>query len=426
MISKDILHSDFLYSDEYGQTTNREEMCALIDRWKYLLIERGAGKGDSLGISLVRVNTNNIALVIAAGELAMKVLLLDKPVCMETVDRTKAALYAPINFLVLDSYLDAIPHYRKMVDDYANNIIMESEIDAVTERMTEIWGTAEDDYIMSSTSGTTFMPQKYIVTQEEAYRLAFRNSQVFGYQEESRVCHTRNLHHVSSMTHFLLPSLIASKYHYYYNIYHDISMFPEWLRNTEITHVFFGSAFVVRDLVKYANHPMKVPLTINISGFTIPEEYIQICKDLNVIFDSHYGSVQTGGPTLINRVTADSVFEPNWLGVEPDDYFKMDAWFDGVQVLGPYPGFRMIDDDLREEDGKWYHIGRSDASPLEKRLKKEYPNIDLNVYGRFVVIWSDDIIDDQAGYKTIHLNKELWTTETKVNAYQLMGYLEKL
>jgi acyl-CoA synthetase (AMP-forming)/AMP-acid ligase II len=400
-------------------------MCDLVDRWKYALLSYGAEPGKSLGISLIRVNPNHIALVIAAGELGLKLILLDKPVVAETIHRTKAALFAPIDLHVIDKYLIMNDAYMEMVEQYCISNIHEDTINLATKRATEIIGAADDVYLCGSTSGTTGIPKPVYYTQKDCYDLALRNTRVFDFEENSKVCHTRNMHHVSSMLTFLLPSLIRCKNHYYYNIYHDITNFPEFMRTNKITHSFFGSEFVVYDLVKYGFKPFEEPLKINISGFTVPENYINICKNLNVEFYSHYGSVDTGVPILLNKVTKGSIYSENWLGKLPDDYYEIKKWIDCVQISHPKFGIKNLPDDLIDDRyGNWYLNTRRDKNPYESGLREE-SNLDLNIYGNHIVVWDSKIPFSHGNYKIHYLDKKTWTTETKINVYQLRGYLDK-
>lgn len=424
MINKNILTENFSYEDEKGNVVSREEMCTLIDRWKYLLVERGAKRGDSLGISLVMVSPNHLALVIAAGELAMKLILLDKPAAMETIDRTKAAVFDPIDFHVIDDYLAASEPYMEMVNRYCKQNIFENEIDAVTCTIEEDFGSPNDIYLCGSSSGTTSKPKPVYFTQHDCFELSERNIKVFKFEQNSVVCHTRNMHHVSCMMTFLLPALMISDRHYYYNIYDVMSGFPAFIKEKKIDRVFFGSPFVVRDLVKYSVGPFDVPVLINLSGFTIPAEYIEYCEFFNVEFLSHFGSVDTGIPLLLNHVTKDSKFEENWLGVEPDDYYRI-IQDDVVRVEGPWVGYRILEDRLKFKNGKWYHEGRVDVDPVEKACKRLLKK-DLSVYGNNLIIWNDSEGVEVPGMTVHYLSKEQWTTETKVNVYQLLGYLEKI
>ena len=424
MINKNILTENFSYEDEKGNVVSREEMCSLIDRWKYLLVERGANRGDSLGISLVMVSPNHLALIIAAGELAMKLILLDKPAAIETIDRTKASVFDPIDFHIIDDYLAASEPYMEMVRRYCKQNIFETEIDAVSGKIEEDFSNPDAVYLCGSSSGTTSRPKPVYFSQHDCFELSERNIDVFKFEKDSVVCHTRNMHHVSCMMTFLLPSLMVADKHYYYNIYDVMSGFPAFIKEKKVDRVFFGSPFVVRDLVKYSVGEFDVPVLINISGFTIPAEYVEYCEFFNIEFLSHFGSVDTGIPLLLNHVTKNSKFEENWLGVEPDDYYRI-IIDDIIQVEGPWVGSRVLEDRLTEKNGKWYHNGRTEIDPVEKACKRLLKK-DLSVYGNNLIIWNDSEGVEVPGMTVHYLSKEQWTTETKVNVYQLLGYLEKI
>lgn len=424
MINKNILTENFSYEDEKGNVVSREEMCSLIDRWKYLLVERGAKRGDSLGISLVMVSPNHLALIIAAGELAMKLILLDKPAAIETIDRTKASVFDPIDFHIIDDYLAASEPYMEMVRRYCKQNIFETEIDAVSGKIEEDFSNPDAVYLCGSSSGTTSRPKPVYFSQHDCFELSERNIDVFKFEKDSVVCHTRNMHHVSCMMTFLLPSLMVADKHYYYNIYDVMSGFPAFIKEKKVDRVFFGSPFVVRDLVKYSVGEFDVPVLINISGFTIPAEYVEYCEFFNIEFLSHFGSVDTGIPLLLNHVTKNSKFEENWLGVEPDDYYRI-IIDDIIRVEGPWVGSRVLEDKLTEKNGKWYHNGRTEIDPVEKACKRLLKK-DLSVYGNNLIIWNDSEGVEVPGMTVHYLSKEQWTTETKVNVYQLLGYLEKI
>jgi acyl-coenzyme A synthetase/AMP-(fatty) acid ligase len=423
MINKNILTDNFSYEDEKGNVVSREEMCSLIDRWKFLLVKRGAMRGDSLGISLVMVSPNHLALIFAAGELAMRLVLLDKPAAVETIDRTKASVFNPIDFHVVDEYLAKSEPYMEMVNRYCKMNIFETEIDSVTEKMLEDYSSPDEIFLCGSSSGTTSRPKPVYFTQKDCFDLSKRNTGVFKFEPQSVVCHTRNMHHVSCMMTFLLPALMVADKHYYYNIYDDMPNFFTFIKEKKVDRVFFGSAFVVRDLVKYFSDQFDATLLINLSGYTIPAEYVEYCEFFNVEFLSHFGSVDTGIPLLLNHVTKHSKWQENWLGVEPDDYYKIITG-DEILVEGPWVGRRVLEDKLTEKNGKWYHNGRVEVDPVEKACKRLLKK-DLSVYGNNLIIWNDSEGVEVPGMTVHYLSKEQWTTETKVNVYQLLGYLEK-
>lgn len=429
MISKNLLPHSFTYEDEFGNVIARDEFCSLVDRWKSLLVKRNAKRGNSLGISLVMVNPNHLALIFAAGELGLKLVLLDKPICMETVPATKAALFAPIDFHVCDEYLyDSVewPHYREMIDRYCSVNIMEDEILDHTEEYSEIHGSDDDIYLCGSTSGSTGEGTIVEFTQFFCVELAFRNINVFGFTPNSVVCHTRNMHHVSCMLTFMLPSLLIASKHYYYNIYYDITKLFSFMQLKKVDQVFFGSHFVVEDMIA-SDVVFDVTPKINISGYTVPEEYIDYCAKHNVEFMSHYGSVDTGIPLLVNHVTKDSKFRSHWLGREPDDYYELE-WCPQtarVEVRGPWgPKPRELQDYISPlSDGTWSFFGRLEKNVTEEVLRN-VTGKDLTVIDDHIVFWEDCHFSRDCRYHIHHLDKKTWTTETKINLHQLRYYLK--
>lgn len=428
MINKSILPRAFTYEDEYGNVTTREEMCSLINRWKSLLVERGAKRGNSLGISLVFVSPNHIALIFAAGELGLQLVLLDKPICKETIPATKANLFAPIDYHVVDRFLfDSVewPHYREMSERYCSHNIMEDEIISHTEEYSGIHGMEHDVYLCGSTSGTTGEGKIIEFTQQDCYFLALRNIDVFQFNTESVVCHTRNMHHVSCMLTFMLPSLMVSNKHYYYNIYHDLPKLFPFMRDRQVDQVFFGSHFVVEDMIK-TDIVFDVAPKINISGYTVPEEYIDYCAKHNVEFMSHYGSVDTGIPLLLNHVTKDSKYIPNWLGVEPDDFYEL-MWRPSngtAEVSGLNFEHVVLQDYISpRSDGMWCHFGRLEKNVTEEVLRN-VTGKDLTVIDDHIVFWEDCHFSRDCRYHIHHLDKKTWTTETKINLHQLRYYLK--
>jgi hypothetical protein len=149
VITKHIISDGFTLDDSWSITT-REELCELIDRWKYLFVSKGAKRGDSLGVSMLMVDANHIAVLFAAAELGLSLAILDKPVVEETINRTKAAIFGGIDFHVACKYAKTQPNYLKMLDRYVTHNIWEDEINQVTETYREIHCQPEDTYLIST------------------------------------------------------------------------------------------------------------------------------------------------------------------------------------------------------------------------------------------------------------------------------------
>jgi hypothetical protein len=121
-------------------------------------------------------------------------------------------------------------------------------------------------------------------------------------------------------------------------------------------------------------------------GFTLNETFVDLAREYNVKFHSHYGSIDTAIPLLINFVDEDSVVKENGLGVLADDFYQ----FDGKEIrceLWDEP--RYIEDTLYLIDGHFF---------IEPRELPEVP---------------DDV------------DLEPFFQDTKINFEQLRGYLNE-
>lgn len=431
VITKHIISDGFTLDDSWSITT-RDELCELIDRWKYLFVSKGAKRGNSLGVSMLMVDANHIAVLFAAAELGLSLAILDKPVVEETINRTKAAIFGGIDFHVACKYAKTQPNYLKMLDRYVTHNIWEDEIDQVTETYREIHCQPDDVYLISTSSGTTGKPKTDIFSHKRSIDLLLRNVDIFKYEKTSKVCHTRNMNHVSSMLIGLMPTFYACDKHYFFNIYGNPENFPRYIKDNQIDRVFIGSEFVVRDLVKNATQQnIRFDTTVfgSISGFPLPASYVDYCRDLNMELFSHIGSAGVGVVILLNHMTANTIHEENLLGVTPDDYYRLELENGITWVSSKFDNYatrNIQEDHLLCENGKWYYNGRTSKNPLEDEIRDALGK-NCNTYHDFLVIWDSDPIDIPEKFrhlKTYYLNKELWTTETKVNTYQLMGYLE--
>lgn len=431
-ITKNIISPDLVFTDLENRIFDRHDLCNLIDRWKYLLVSKGAKRGNSLGVSMVHMDANHVAILFAAAELGLKLVILDKPVVEETIHRTKAALFSPIDFHIICKYMRALPIYMKMSEKYCIHNISDNEIDQVFDTYEQIDCMPGDSYLQAASSGSTGEPTPYEYSHEECYDLIYRLANVLKYEQTSRVCHTRNMNHVSAMLVGILPMFVACDNHFVFNIYHDARDFPKFINENKIDRVFIGSEFVMRDLVNNAreqNIRFDTTVIATISGFPLSSKYIDYCRDLNMEIMSHIGAVGIGIVVVNNHITENSIHEDNLLGVLPDDFYQLQLINGKCWVsckTDNYATQRLLEDDLRYENGKWYYDGRSARNPLEDEIR-EVLNKNCNIYLNYLVIWDSDPVEIPDKYKHLsvyYLSKELWTTETKVNAYQLRSYLD--
>jgi len=456
MINTDLIPENFKFypvniwkpqlHDDIG--FDKTQFISLVNRWKYLFhVKYGCKRGDLAAIALMGMTCNHVAIIFALAELGATAIILDMPVSTKTMHKTKAALYAPLAFAIEDDALrrqfGGIHH--EMLKKYCNVIIDEIEIDSVTEEFTERFNEPSDILIASSTSGSTGTPKKILFTQEEVYKISKRNIDVFKFDENSRVAHTKNMHHASSMLTHSLPALMVSDNHWAGPmIMMPKDLTPEILlrlRRNKINRILLQNSFVVESFIDSARATggrFEETFLINVSGYVVPKIYVETCKELNVEFISHFGQINGAIPLLINHVTVDSPWIKGNLGVVPDDFYKVRDVQGHLSVACElWPEERLVDDKLEaimfNGCDIYMHKGtKTEMTSYELILQKsttDYALFTDPMTSKFVVVFWEQ--DQQLPPELLplthsvhHLDKMTFTTETKVNMEQLGAYID--
>ncbi len=431
-ITRDIIRKDITYEGfTYG------EFCSHINRWKTLFRSRGATRGDLVALAILEMNLNHVSAIFAIAEMGMKLLVIDKPVTEQTLHMTKMAIFGPVDFALECDVARKSPLHHEMVVTYSRQIIHESEyIHWQDDSETEIGCEESDKFLLASTSGTTSRSKPIWFTHKELYKISKRNVDVFKFEPDSCVLHTRNMHHASSLLTFLLPALMGSKKHYFAYMFATTTSFAQICEDEiipqKIDRLLCGNMFDVAKLIESLNRvngniPKKI--LINISGFTVTKVLVDYVKKYNIEFMSHYGSIDTGIPLLLNHITADYEFEPSRLGVQPDDFYVMNNREGFTEIsCDMWESSRIIQDNLEQRDGVWYYGGRLDRDPIENfvsSITSEYTFV-LVGDSKHLVLWEDidsTKFDDLAIAGVHYLDKETFTVDTKINMDQLREYL---
>jgi len=327
-----------------------------IDRVKNCLRDAGAKKGDLVTISILIVNELHIASIFACAEMGLKVIILDSPATRESLPYTKLALHGPSQFYIHDSLEDTRDIYGglhdEMIDRYGGKAVDVRQDGSEEYFYVDV--SPDDPFLLSSTSGTTKPSRPILFSHKEVYEISKRNVDVFGFENDSVVCHSRNLHHASALLTSLLPALMKCERHLYIPIGHDLSgedhlllQGYNYIQNMNTTHIMIPNKVTLIDFLETLNEPFKRTLNINMCGFTLNRIFVKLAKEYNVCFQSHYGSIDTAIPLLINRVDKDSVVVPNSLGVLCDDFYKTTLENGRMKVEHPFwDAPRYMDDHI--------------------------------------------------------------------------------
>ena len=378
-----------------------------INRIKHLMLDRGVQKGDTIVISILGVDPSHVASLIACAELGCKLFLLDTPATKESLPYTKIALHGGA-----DWYIEAEQSthgaygglHGKLLKEYCGlSIDIQPMLKSPPEGYDlpiQPWTVdPEDPLLVSSTSGTTRPSRPVLFSHKEVMGISQRNIPIFKFDENSRVCHSRNLHHASALLTSLLPSLMIAKVHFTFPVSHhhpvpmegyitDRKKDFETIQAQNMTHIMIPNRTALNDFLDFFDKPFNTKLNINMCGFAMTPAFRDIAEKYNVCFDSHYGSIDTAIPLLVNRVDKDTDVLPNCLGEVPDDFYKVTYRKNTLRVSHSWwDEPREMEDNiyrLHTDNKVLYLLGgrkKANASAWDLLVKHDLEDLDLSVFG---------------------------------------------
>lgn len=392
---RNILNRNIIVDNISFSGNSKSQLYTKIDKVKALLTDRGAKKGDLVTISILPVTDYHIASIFACAELGIKIIILDSPATELSLPYTKLALHGPSDYFIYDSLLDMSKVYgglhNKMLSRYGGKSIdvrKSPQLDKSGQwpvRTYEDKVFPDDPFLLGSTSGSTQPSRPVLFSHQEVYEISKRNISVFKFNENSRVIHSRNLHHASALLTSLLPSLMSARQHETFSIGHDLSHDEsgdylkglKMIYNSRMTHIMIPNRDELMDFLDTFPEPFIEQLNINMCGFPIDESFKELSKKHNVRFMSHYGSVDTAIPLLVNFVDKDSEVKENGLGVLPDNFYQ----FDGKEIMCDlWDEPRYIEDKLYMVDGQFFIEPRKENTARYVSKLFEGLDVDLKLF----------------------------------------------
>ena len=411
LINRHILNDNINFDSK-----TKEELIHEIKKWKMLFRENyNVRKGEVVAISILDVTHYHLSCLLACAELGLKVFIIDAPATKESLPYTKLALHGPADYCVHHEFMgdelyDGL--HGQMIRDYSKELIDTRELVFKEPKDFEMPDDiSEDDiFMISSTSGSTKPSRKIEFTHKEVYEMSRRNIDIFKFKPETKVLHTKNMHHASAMICTLLPSIMVSEYHRSFTLpqnldwISDVNILKQMISNEQYRinskggyHMTVPNQMIFEFLLKSVFPSFKNKTIISMCGFTLPEEYIDIAKTFNLEFISHYGSIDTGIPLLVNYLDENTEYRSDCLGVPPDDFYDIQVSPSTNASVGCqlWSEDRILDDILYVEDNLYFLKGRVE-----------------NANTVF------DIHDD--------LDLDKFYQDTKLNMEQLRGHLKEI
>jgi len=455
VINRNIINPNINYNG-----LDRNSLFLLINKWKSLLLKRGACKGDVIALAIMSVNPNHVAAIFACAELGLKLFLFSRPIARETLHATKMGTFGPLDYTIVEEYMWNEDYNREMFERYGGEIIWQNEVeDCSAEDPMSADVSPSDTFLFASTSGSTGVSKAVYVSHEDFLKTAVRSARVFNIQKDSRLVHNMNMHHASAMMTYLIPGLMFADTHFYGQvtdrdvfdgeITYSPEKFVQFLLREKITHTMCGFPIMINlfaKLIKQYKEQWSNKIIMNISGFTVPERFYQHAKETPFVFYSHYGAVDVtlGSPLLLNKVDSNSKYEPNLLGKQPDNFFEVNFDDLGVSVTSKlWEGPKRMSDRLDKVGDMYFHIGRSEWSGEYLKWNDELGDIVKEQHGdyllvviekaSFLVLWDAEKEYDFEMNTTpikrlvnhvVYLKKQDFQVDTKIDMAQLRAYLE--
>ena len=401
LINRHILNDNINFDSK-----TKEELIHEIKKWKMLFRENyNVRKGEVVAISILDVTHYHLSCLLACAELGLKVFIIDAPATKESLPYTKLALHGPADYCVHHEFMgdelyDGL--HGQMIRDYSKELIDTRELVFKEPKDFEMPDDiSEDDiFMISSTSGSTKPSRKIEFTHKEVYEMSRRNIDIFKFKPETKVLHTKNMHHASAMICTLLPSIMVSEYHRSFTLpqnldwISDVNILKQMISNEQYRinskggyHMTVPNQMIFEFLLKSVFPSFKNKTIISMCGFTLPEEYVDIAKTFNLEFISHYGSIDTGIPLLVNYLDENTEYRSDCLGVPPDDFYDIQVSPSTNASVGCqlWSEDRILDDILYVEDNLYFLKGRVENAntvfdiPDDLDLDKFYQDTKLNM-----------------------------------------------
>lgn len=144
------------------------------------------------------------------------------------------------------------------------------------------------------------------------------------------------------------------------------------IRKINTTHIMIPNKATLIDFLETVKEPFKRTLNINMCGFALDEEFVELARKYNVKFLSHYGSIDTAIPLLVNFVDENSKIIPDSLGIIPDDFYDVEFNDGYLDVTHEWWGeTRRMEDEMKVVNGEYI---------LTNKRQLDLPDIDLTPF----------------------------------------------
>lgn len=430
-ITRDFISDNFTFTDILSSIDyNKASMVERIDLWKYILkYKYKAKRQESILIGMQKLGIDYFAIIIAAAELALKIVVVDynrtdKFTDLEYND-PKTKLLSPIDIFLHDlteeelaTKASAIAKY-KFFTKYSNrtyctttstNFVVDSDLynSLPTERP-----LPGDILFRVTSSGTTDVPKVIEHTHEFIYAVSTRNSKMYN----GTAVHVNNLNHGASASVTLLPLLTADNVsrHLFFDCA-DVEVMGDLVNalqpySNEIGYLSFPYPFLIDKFIEVSrtrniNWPMLDLITLS---YILESAKHAVRDGIFNSITSIFGSNETLGPVFLNTATKDNWDINSNFFLQNDNFYNLRLSNEGqITVTVPVYNKDVTTNDYFERNGSYYvHNGRSDMfringeainlstiNDLNKQNPDVYIVVDTLNHCLYLACWKDMSIQE--------------------------------
>ena len=400
-----------------------------IDAYKNLLQHTyNAVTGQSVLIGEQSGRTQ-LALVFACLELGLTITIVD-------YGRTdnfqtdyfdpKTTLLLPIHFFIVSTV--STTNKFAFFDDACETTIVLADVTLDYTSNQTLTATPDTMLLKCTSSGTTGTPKIVHHTHEFIFALAMRNAVMF----DGVIGQAFNLSHGSSLATFFLPTLFSENVTDYINFY--LLNTENVLERYSIDHLMLPYPNMIEVFID--QYKKSIHSGINLYSLTyIRSEWKEHTRDGKVKdIISFFGSNETSGPTLINRVSYEDFNRQRYHVV--DDFYGFEIRNTELIVTLPIYNTKIeTKDEFLANDNIFLHLGRNDMHRINgrsfmessyQRVVKDKLNSDLvfdAVHNRmYLAVWeTDDNLDTKIN-EIQEVLKQRSDNDHYISKYKVLSY----
>ena len=356
IVTRELINKSITFRDDSAldHPYSYADLSKDVDAYKNLLQHKyNAIEGQSVLIG-EQSGRKQLALVFACLELGLAITIVDygrKDNFQTDYFDPKTTLLLPIHFFIV-STVGTTDKFAFFNDACETTIVLADETLDYTSNQT-VNATPSTMLLKCTSSGTTGTPKIVHHTHEFIFALVMRNTTMFG----GVIGQAFNLSHGSSLATFFLPTLFSEGVTDYINF--ALPNTEDILERFSIDHLMLPYPDMIEKFIEqYSNSTNS---GIHLYSLTYIRDEWKMCVEKGKIKDiiSFFGSNETSGPTLVNKVS-----HPNFTR---QVYRKIDSFYDFeirdrelVVKLPIYDTEIETKDEFVSNGEDFLHMGRKD------------------------------------------------------------------